>query len=194
MRTMTITKTVYKFEELPEDVQEKVVENFGNDTSYFWEGENRDTLMAFEKVFPVKVRNWEYGYRNFINFDSLVDDEVKGFTGVRLMKYIINHYYDDLFKPKYLGYVKGKARRSRIQRENSCVLTGYCLDDDILRPIYDFLKKPDKSNTFDDILSDCLHSWISACNKDYEYRQSREAIVGEIAANDYEFDEKGNIV
>ena len=116
-------------------------------------------------------------------------------TGVRLLKYIINNYGSVLFKRKYLRHMKsGKIVYSKIQTETCCVLTGYYMDDEILQPIYDFLKKPDKTSTFEDILNDCLHCWIGACNRNLEYQNSKEAIIETIEANEYEFDEGWNLV
>ena len=60
MREETIK--VYKFSELDPKVQEKVIEQFQNeDWLYSWQDENNETLKAFEKIFPVIVRDWEYG-------------------------------------------------------------------------------------------------------------------------------------
>lgn len=186
---------VYKFSELDPNVQEKVIEQFQQeDWLYSWQDENNETLKAFEKIFPVKVSDWEYGGgRTNICAKFLIDQEHEELTGIRLMKYIINNYGGYLWNRKYLNHVKGKARYSRIQKEDSCVLTGYHMDNYILKPIYDFLKKPKDGVTFEDILRDCLWSWVRACEEDWEYAYSEESIKEMIDANEYEFTVDGKI-
>jgi hypothetical protein len=66
------------------------------------------------------------------------------------------------------------------------------MDDDILSPLYAFLKKP-YSTTFSDLLQECLENWLSAVCADYDYCNSREAIIEDIESNDYHFLENGDI-
>ena len=111
------------------------------------------------------------------------------------MKYIYNNYFYDIYKGKYyslwsktnkkssnakLGVLKSK--HSNVIFDNSCVLTGYYLDDEILKPIYDFLKCP-KNINFYSLMRKCLNNWINACIKDYEYCTSMEYFLEE--ANDF---------
>lgn len=197
MREETIK--VYKFSELDPKVQEKVIEQFQNeDWLYSWQDENNETLKAFAKIFPVKVRDWEYGWgRERIDFELLIEDNHEELTGIRLMKHIINTYGRYLWKPKFLH--KGAIGRgsvtgySKIQKEASCVLTGYCMDESILEPIYNFLKKPEKGILFGRILKDCLRSWVHACKEDMEYAYTEEAIEEMLEANDYEFTAEGKV-
>lgn len=192
MRQKTIN--LYKFNELDPDVQEKVIEWFRQDDIYFWQDENNGTLEEFEKIFPIKVKNWAYdSYKANISFESLIDKEHAELTGVRLMKHILNTYGRYLWKPKYLQHVLGRPRYSKIQKEAGSVLTGYWMDYEILKSIYDFLKSPVNGPTFEDILEDCLNAWVGACQKDWEYSLSREAIEESITINEYEFTEEGRL-
>ena len=63
----------------------------------------------------------------------------------------------------------------------------------ILNPILDFIAKPDKQSTFEDLLDDCLQNWIFDCNADYEHAYSDEAITDMIQANDYKFTKDGEM-
>ena len=193
---------VYPFDELSEDAQEKAHNEFLSEGSYFWGDDNQKTLDAFCDVFPITAKDWEYGHRNYINgnmptADIDTEKAYYDFTDIRLLKYIVNNYWHYLYKRKFIGCLKSKEKftpvYSHCQWENCCVLTGYGIDDDILQPIYDFLKKPDKTSTFEDILQDCLESWIIACQRDYEYSCSREYFIEHIAANEYEFTEDGKL-
>jgi len=216
-----IKKTkVYTFAELSDDAKENVFNEFRESIDdYFWHNDNAETLKAFEDIFPIKHSDYRYGCQNYINssieesaIDYYYSTEILEFTGIRLYKYIVNNYSEYLFKPAYKKSFDGHKKHKRIRNkiadhtkkkycsyysgisfDDSCVLTGYCIDDDILKPIYDFLKKPDKTSTLEDILKDCLEEWLSACNRDYEYQFSEEAIIETIDANDYEFTEDGKI-
>lgn len=197
--------TVYTFDELSEKAQDKAIEDFRTDVDYPWGGEDRDTLNAFEKVFPVKIKDWSYGGQgSYISFDFNQPwedgfyhdgeyEEVELYR-IRLRTYILNNYYETLFPPKYLGYVKGKSIYSKINREFTCSFTGFCRDMNILDPLINFIKKPVPGKTLEDLMRDCLDSWLDACDKDYEWQSSDECIRETIKANNYEFDEYGNMI
>lgn len=215
MRTETIT--LYKFEELPEETQEKIVSTWRNNDTPHWLDENTQTLDEFCSIFPVKVTDWEYGYCNYINWqmetiDYYYQEEIETMIDVRLMKYIINNYYQYLFKPAWIKSIQNHTIRhprirheklsngkifssysSAIKESNSGILTGYYLDDVILGPIYNFLKNPDNTTTLYDLINDCLNEWLDACREDYEYWLSEDSIKDDIAANEYEFTINGEI-
>jgi hypothetical protein len=77
--------------------------------------------------------------------------------------------------------------------DDCCVLTGYCIDYDILKPLYDFIKTPNDSETLEDILYDCLQSWVYACQDDYETQRSFEYVSEFLDANNFEFTENGEL-
>ena len=156
MREITTTTKVYKFDELDEAGKRRALSDM-QAGEYIGGEDNEATLHAFEAIFPVKAIWWEYGCgRASITPKIDVSDEVDALRGPRLAAYIQNNYGHALFKPEYLAYYKGKARYSRISKSTSCVLTGFFMDDEILDPIYSFLKLQDKYQSFSDILNDCL--------------------------------------
>jgi len=189
----TKTYTVYKFNELTESAKQKAIDNYRNHDEYFWAGENEHTLKEFCNIFPVKVREFDYGYNKNIDFTYTADDNILQLKGLRLATYIHNNYGYKIFKKKYLAHIHKEARYSKIQKETDCVLTGYYIDNEILDPIYQFLKSPKENVTFEDLLNDCLQSWLSACQKDYEATQEDEYIIEHLEANDYDFTIDGKI-
>ena len=54
METITVKTEVYKFSELSDEAQKKVLEGFSQGDNYCWDDDNRETLKAFEQVFNVK--------------------------------------------------------------------------------------------------------------------------------------------
>lgn len=215
----TIELKLYKFEELSEEAKQKAIEDWrSNDTEIAWASENRQTMEKFAEIFPIKVTNWSYGGRGEgVSFRFTADDCIEELSGQRLATYIWNNYKSDLFKGKYYRHLSDGSKRifhKRIKSEqlknpgrrcdwfnayysgiildHSCVLTGYCMDDDILDPIYKFLDKPTNQN-FRELLEDCFDEWIKACNRDIEWQNSDEYIIETIQANDYEFTEDGTL-
>lgn len=193
MKTKTIN--VYSVNELSDKAKQRAFEKWCQEDDYPWNEENSKALRKFEEIFPVDVRDFEYGYRKNIDWKYTGEENIGELNGSRLATYIQNHYGSALFRPKYIGHLEGKPKftpvYSRVQKENSCVLTGYYIDNSILGPIYEFLKKP-TNTTFKDLLGDCLESWLSACENDYEGYFSLESFLDHAEANEYEFDVDGN--
>jgi len=210
----TKTTTVYLFDELSDNAKSVAVNEYINrGYEYPFADENSATLDMFCKTFNVSCRDYEYGYRNYINgYLGNIEDNVLALSGVRAATYFINNYSNVLFKPAYIRQlsVKDKAVRhfrvrvrasmngtfsnvytSGVKVDTDCNLTGYCMDMDILEPIYKHIARPCPSTTIEDILNSCLQSWLLACKNDYEGSMSFEAISDTLIANDYEFTEDG---
>lgn len=185
-----IETTVYSFSELSDSAKQRAMDKFySNGWEPAWGDENISSLKEFYKLFDSLV---ESGYRNWSDVHFIGNADVLNLSGIRAMKYIWNNYGNKLFKGKYY-YRNGKQRYSNVQKEASCVLTGYCMDDDVLQPIYDFLKKPDR-RTIKDLLQECVESWRIASERDDEYQQSEEYFAEEANANGWEFTEYGEMV
>ena len=182
MKTKTIT--IYTINELSENAQENAHNNWLRDDHYPWETENRQSLEAFADVFPIKVKSWEYGGYSCpsINWTFTGDDTLSEMKGIRLWKYLKNNYTERKFK--YGNNLLG----------GDYPFTGYCMDEDLIDPIRSFMNKPDKTASFNDLMGDCLNSWLSACNSDAEYNHSFPAFKEISEANEWEYDETGEIV
>ena len=191
MRERTIK--VYSVTELSDRARERAFDNWLQVFDYPWGSENSSTLKAFSDIFPVRVHDWSYdAYTHSVSFDmECVEEAIINLSGVRLATYIWNNYGSDLFRGKY--YSNGrKHRRSRIIMDTSCVLTGYYLDEDILAPVYTFLRRPD-GRSFRDLMEDCLDAWGKACSADYEDQTSERVFIEDCEANEWEFDEDGRM-
>jgi hypothetical protein len=192
MRTATVE--VYEFGELADDVKEKVLECLRNKQAqwFAWDQDYRATIDKFCKLFPVQWKSYDADGRIDFRIKSNGDFDETQLAGLRLHRYLMNNFWDDLYKPKYLGWSHGKAVHSRIQRDNCCVLTGFCADDDILQPIYEFLRKPG-DQTFEYLLGDCMHAFAKAYRLDYEASLTDESLIDLIDANGYEFTKCGRL-
>ena len=208
----TIEINLYSFDELSDKAKEKALKEYieNEDFSFIWE-EAHEKVKAFCDKTIVKTYQDSWLEPNFNN----IDDSILNLTGVRLMKYFINNFVF-LYKRKDLksfdGHKnhkmitnktvqsKGKSNgkkycfaTSNIQKETSCNLTGVCYDDDFLKPIYDFLQKPTKNKTFEDIICECFYNLKKSIENEIEAKQTIEYFAELCEMNNYYFTEQGEM-
>lgn len=199
----TVSKEIYEINELSEDAVDNAYYKWLETHDYLFDMDNQKTLDEFLNIFPVRVTHWEYGgYTTpYIRWEFSDDvcyyadfEAVEELTGNRLRTWLLNNYvYKYLESPKvYWGKGLKKKRFSRVQNDNSCVLTGYYLDDEILRPLYDFIDKPDDDSTLEDIMDRCLNQWVKVCQDDYEGVTSKEYFIEESIELGWEYYEDGS--
>jgi len=203
----TIRTKIYKFNELNEAAQRKAIDSFRNaDRDYqFYYDEIIDSVKAVCELFNLKTgREWS-DIRT-----SHIEDSILELKGLRLYKYLMNTYGKNLFKPKYIKCIdrpvkwkqfickvkKGKEGEytliySKHQIDNCCTLTGVCYDMDILQPVYNFLKHPDKSTTFADLMQQIEWAISKTFENTERWINSDEFIKEDIEANEYEFTADG---
>lgn len=217
MQTLQIN--VYKFNELNEEAQEKAIQDYRNkgiETEHIYD-EAYNTVIKFNEVFETKE-----GGKSWLDCNtSNIRENVLNLKGLRLRTYILNNFYNSLYKPKYLGcigdnkiikhrmskthfYDTKKGARvsssnfiySNIQKENSCTLTGVFYDDDMLKPIYEFIENGHKKDdfnylTFEMLLNECFESLEKSITNEIEFLHSDTSIIENIEINDYDFLENG---
>lgn len=186
MKTVTREYKVYSLDELTHEAQSKAYNEWRETQEYFWGAENMHALDEFCDLFHVKVTDWSVDeYTHYHHFHTTLADEDDQLKGIRLVAYIWNHFGCYIFQPKTY-HVKGnwdKKRKSHIieEGEGCCVLTGYVMDEEILGPVYDFLRRPDKDTTFVGLMDKCLEAFFEAYRRDLEYCYSEEHFQEECA-------------
>ena len=216
MRTETITRTVYTFEELSEEAQQRAIRDRrgeGVPTDHIWD-EARQSVNAFCDTFNVST-----GSRSWLDiicpsFGS--DSERNELSGQRLRTYLINNFPSAFYERKHRNSYyseerpavhrmrtaraypidrNGKQRpgywvtlRSNFETESSCPFTGVCYDEDLLHPLKEFIKQPD-GRTFEDLMSEAGESLRNSLENEEDYLNSDEAISE--ALQDAEFTEDG---
>ena len=199
MRTETKVVTYYTIHELSEKAREKALENWNSHDDYHWYRDNANSLKWFEERFNLDIDDYHYASfgRTYIKFKSRLDgilyDEGAVLEGQRLANWLMYHHFDDLYEGKWYYKNYPKKRQSKVMFQERCP-TGYCMDYSLLQPIRDFIKSSNKYWTYDDLMRDCLESWLDDCQSDWEYSQSMEHFIEMCDANDYEFDEHGEMV
>ena len=206
----------FDFNELSEDAKEIAINEIINkqDNSFMYD-EAYKTVKEFNKVFNIKE-----GSRSWLDFSlDKVSDNLLQLKGLRLRTYLINNFgywiYKKLWMKSFVSDKQIKHKRviskednkgnfynsyySGIQKNNSCVLTGMCYDDEILNPIYDFIDnyKENANNyyftDFEDLIKDCFHNLKECLDSEEEYMYSDEGVIEEINNNNYSFTIDGKL-
>lgn len=188
-----IRVTIYEAHELSEEAFDHAYNEWLEHYHYVWGEENRQTLKAFERIFPVKVVYYEYDAYNYSYVFEFTENAIANLTGIRLLRYLYNNYWHDITEGKYYSR-RGKSRRSKVIVSFDCPLTGYYLDNVILGPVMDFLRNPREGITFKQLMNECLDAWGQGCVEDVRYCTSQEAFIEECEANGWEFFEDGRRV
>ena len=213
----TIEVNLYEFDELSEEAKRNALDNFEVETQDSW-NEAHETVKKFHDVFSTRE-----GRNSWLDIHTEhIDSYIMELSGFRLQKYIWNNFGDMLFTRKYLKdgglFDKKKPNHrmrkqyqitnicpnqgkfsssfySNIQKDNCCVLTGVCYDQDMLDPIYKFLESRnfDHSPNFEGLLEECTKSLRKSLESEDDYHNSDEGKTEAIKANEYEFEENGEM-
>lgn len=208
-----ISVKLYRFEELSEAAQEKVIEKTRHECNLaeMYAYDYRGTLETFEELTGVRVKQWSvdgntfdfrfsYGVSSYIPDGYLHEMEAEEIRGKYLWRWVMNTVWDDIHPKKNYyrpesGWNKeehrfNKERKSKVLRSTSnCVLTGMCYDEYILAPIEEYLSKPyDEQYSLYDLLNDCLKNFFKAWRDDIAWCNSDEGVkeyLTECDDNDY---------
>ena len=193
MRTETITYEIYPVSELSPEAVDRAHSDWLTNHDYAWSWENRATLDKFCEIFRIKCHSWNYDGSTYHYHFSINDEEyIEKLSGHRLATYLWNNFHRHIFKSKYY-HKNGKHRYSGIFLTKDCPLTGYCIDLDILTPIYEHMDKPNPSTSFHDLIDQCLDAFFKACRDDYKYCESMENFKEESEGNDWEYLSDGKL-
>lgn len=183
-RTETVTRELYTYDELSECAKERARDWYReHDTEFSWAAEYRESLEAGLKLLGARARDWSVdcggGYVSIAEYPADPAEESRWFRGgklepmegARLAKWLQRHYSHEL--------------------AGCCELTGFCGDDDFLRPLRTFVARPRKGTTLRDLVRECCDSWVAACAADIRFQSSDEYVSEHIIANGYEFLKNG---
>lgn len=204
----TIETKIYTFDELSEAAKQRAINDYNNNErfEYLFDDAN-NTIRAFCDIFPAEQGGNSLFYL-VAKEDNAYNDNVRG---ERLQRYIWNNYGRKIFTSKYYG-VKANypIKHNRIQSityrngntfngyysaifvDNLDVLTGVCYDDDLLKPIYEFLNQRNPENIgMEELIKRCGKSLEESVTSEIEYLCSNESVSEALTVNDYEFFEDG---
>lgn len=198
------TINVYRFEELSEAMQRRTWTNSNIDFSDDYSDEYRETLHEFEKVFDIRIRDYDVtaGYFRY-TMNGRAADAPDG-DSLRVARYVWNNFAPGIMKGKFYstrgewidGKYSYKHRHSKIILEmDNCPLTGYGVDCDILQPVIDCLHYKKRFTSYDALMKECLQAFFHAWYAEMEYCSTFEYFQEWALANDENwYTENGDIV
>lgn len=201
----TVEIKIYKFEELPEHIQDSVIEQAKQGKDYLFAPDNARSLERFCEIFPIEITGYSYGSGNdFCDANIYGEDEILWLKGHRLATYIYNNYWNKITKGKYYGKLiphpvdkdhpaglEHIVRHSKIFIEKG-ELTGFSADFSLTSPIFEFLENPDETD-LEDLLLRCLDNFIESCSADYEYYFSDQRTREEVIEDNFDYTEDGEV-
>lgn len=207
---------VYKFEELSDEAKKNAVEKMREElaelNSDSINGDYRRTLREFEKRFGLyRVEIDESGYSiqwsglyadEFVfSYDEKKDEPIylRKLHGKLLWRYLQNNIFPLVDHKKYYLWNyhtkdhKIKTRTSRItySGDASYGLTGCWCDEPLIKPFTEWIKHPDDTTTYEDLVKAACDGFSKQWMKDVEYGFSDEYVTEELSERDLEFCEDG---
>ena len=177
---------VYNVRELCPKSFELAYKDFLNYYEYPFINEVNETLEAIKRAFDVKL--WYKRSYELDKYSEWLTDDILKVTGTRLYAYVANNYLPYIVRPKYYS---SKHSSKVLFVEECCGLTGVCTDCWFLDTFSEWLKKPDLSMTYADLLEKASDEFWECYEKDYEYAFSEENFQEIAEINEYEFLEDG---
>lgn len=173
MRIKTTETKVYTWEELTDEQKEKALSKlYDLNTDYdWWYGVYDDAENVGIKITSFDLDRNRHAEGDFTQ------------SGIDVARAIITEHGE-----KCETY---KTAQEFLKRYEEIEIPEAVLDDEYDDKLYEYnLKKEDIDDEF---LKSILEDYSIMLQEEYEYLSSEEAIIETIEANEYEFDENGNI-
>lgn len=175
MREVTITKKVFKFDELSDKAKRAVINEHYQAMGYPWSREAKESLWELAKHFGGKVGDWS------INWDS---------SGP---SWITFQMPEDMAAHEIAAKILelGSFNLKTLKGDGDCKLTGYVSDENAI----DGLRIAFRGGEWnlDRLMQAAFKSWLKACHDDFADMQTFEQHSETCEANEYEFLEDGSL-
>ena len=195
MRTETTTITIYKFDELSEEVKEKVIAEARDSEMEMNCNELVDCMKSAMNEMEITIEDYSIGIdgSGYIKLDAENDD----LEGTRAYAYIMNNFFEGVDKKKLVYKEWEKRRISHLDRKDwmdNCPFSGWCYDFAV-KEAWDSWRndlRRGKSPSIRDFLDELEWAYLKELSDEYYgFNEERARDVAE--ANDYEFLEDGTI-
>ena len=198
MQEITKLFKVYTFDELPENIQEKVIDNFReNNLDYDWWENTFEDFISICAILGIETDHKKIFFSGFSSQGdgACFEGEYKYKKGsVKEIK-----AYAPLDKKLHeialnLSKLQSKAfyRLQATIKHSGHYYHCNCTDIDVSRTDYIDITD-EQENGIIEYLRDLMNWLYKTLEKEYEYLQSDDAIKETIAANEYKFLENGKI-
>lgn len=168
-----------------------------------WHKDYMNSLNAFEKLFGVNVL-FPRGILERFRVEVPWEEHISAFKGIRLVKYLVNNYWKQLYEGKYYstpGYYDEhkkyhyKFRHSNCTFVHDCVMTGCATDDEILDLVYDTITYQGRWDELElsELMEQCVNQWQNSYIRAVEEAAKLEFFLDYSESNDYEYTEHGHL-
>ncbi len=199
MRTDTIERKVYKFEELSEIAKERVIQSFAP-WDDFSPTEYAELYGCYSDATANGINSWSLGYWNTnpiearfskcdLDYDYLIANMSESLKEQRNLYRIACIDYPQHSEDMHTIFYTKVNHNYRITRLDLCSESP-CRDRS--RRIDSLVEK--YREKLENHLRDCEHEVAKSINADYEYVCSEENIRELCTCNEYEFTEDGKLV
>ena len=194
MKTKTIN--IYSFNKLSKEAKENALNKYReNNNEVFWQREILESLEGlFNECDRVSLKNYSLGeYQSWIKIE-FTNEETEKLSGKRAFAWIENNLLSNI-RISYFGNKRKELRQYGsyyyANKIKPCPFTGYCADEDFIDSLIKDIKEGCNLKTAFKGLALVYQKLI---NSEIEYQNSEEYITEHFEANEYEFDEEGNII
>ncbi len=183
MRQETTTRTIYKFPELSEKAQEHARMNWAVNG---WDrnDEYMDSIKALVAHFSGRIKDYSLDWSNSSYSSMEFDMPTREDNGMSATGWEA----DILAKLRALG----SFNRRTLKGHGDCKLTGTCYDESAIDGFrWAFYR--DGERDLGKLMDAAYETWAKAAWAEYQYDVWGEGFAETCEANEYEFDENGNM-
>jgi hypothetical protein len=168
------TIETFKYSELSDAAKAKARGWFRNSDEFTSGDEYLESIKCLTKHFGGEIKDYEIDWSNstrpsWMKFDMPDTDEQ-----------VIELSLKEL----------GTYDPETLKGTGECKLTGVCYDEDAIDG-FRIAYMRDGERDLDKLMQAAFKTWIDSAHKEYEYRQSDEAVAEGIEANEYDFTVEG---
>lgn len=185
MRIETTTRTLYTFDELPEDIQEKAIEKLWDiNVNYEW----WESVYEDAETIGLKISEFDLDRASYVKGAFLQ-------SAMDVAKAIIEQHGPHCETVKIAeNYMVEYSRLTAEQSQEEADMLCSPIDEwqwDVILNEYSW--EIETEDIDDEFLRSLCEDYRIMLQQEYDYLTSEEAIIETIKANEYEFDEEGNL-
>jgi hypothetical protein len=168
------TIETFKYSELSDAAKAKARDWFRNSDEFTSGDEYLESIKRLTEHFGGKIKDYEIDWSNS--------------TRPSWMKFEMSELEPEDIEAKLKEL--GTYDPETLKGNGECKLTGVCYDEDAIDGFrIAFLR--DNERNLDKLMQAAFKTWIDSAHKEYDYRQSDEAVAEGIEANEYDFTADG---
>lgn len=193
------TITIYEFDELPEDIQLKVIKHTRRERELScdeipWRHETFQSLKTLiNKTHGAELKDYSLGLDSY-SYLKIDLGNANDLTGARALAWLENNLFCDLRTSK-ATYLKNRKQNFcygyRVGKIPDCPLTGYCADQDYIEHL---VKSVLSGNTLKESYESLANVYTEIMQNEYDAYLSDEYIREELIESGKQYTIEGNEV